>query len=262
MEGTTTIESHFEFSMIAAWNLGESFEVHQAAGFFHPDCERKAWLVRESTKDGPPLTCTPKAASPFGAVVGIWEQWQWMVGVFTLDVQAQWGGILPGHQSGNHHAEPSREWLVRRLEEQGSQDLRSGAGEGYRKAMRCWGLKDQAGQHRTAPACEPELRPRPVSPRDRPGRWRMEQHGSPDHVQWVRVLHLEGVIEEPCCGCARIPCPYGTLANVRDDDYYVFELSDQTTQSRRDLVINGSRGLQDEYGLDSEDNKQSGVLQY
>ncbi|CAG7942048.1 unnamed protein product [Penicillium salamii] len=37
MEGTTTVKSHFGFSMIATWKPGKSFKVHQAAGFFHPD---------------------------------------------------------------------------------------------------------------------------------------------------------------------------------------------------------------------------------
>ncbi|KAF5862395.1 hypothetical protein ETB97_011752 [Aspergillus alliaceus] len=39
MEGTTTVESHFGFSLIATWQPGKSFDVHQAAGFFHPDGE-------------------------------------------------------------------------------------------------------------------------------------------------------------------------------------------------------------------------------
>ncbi|GFF36743.1 hypothetical protein IFM51744_03226 [Aspergillus udagawae] len=53
----------------------------------------------------------------------------------------------------------------------------------------------------------------------------------------------EGVVEEPCCGCACILCRYGTQASVRDDDYYIFPISDQTSLARRDLQVNGSCGL-------------------
>jgi hypothetical protein len=55
----------------------------------------------------------------------------------------------------------------------------------------------------------------------------------------------EGAIEEPCCGCACIPCRYGTQRSVRDDDYYIFPVSDQTSLARRDLLVNESCGLQD-----------------
>jgi hypothetical protein len=82
----------------------------------------------------------------------------------------------------------------------------------------------------------------------------MERHGSRIMCNGCGFCTTKGVVEEPCCGCACIPCRYGTQATVRDDDYYIFPISDQTSLARRDLLANESCGLHDAHCLGS-DNK-------
>lgn len=68
----------------------------------------------------------------------------------------------------------------------------------------------------------------------------------------------EAVVEEPCCGCACIPCRYGIQPSERDDEFNIIVIHGQNLD-RRDLLGNETCGLQDAQCLGSDG--KAGLIQ-
>ncbi|RAQ66659.1 hypothetical protein AFCA_000187 [Aspergillus flavus] len=378
MEGTTTVESHFGFSLIATWQPGKSFNVHQAAGFFHPDGETDVTFkiggqgVLDTSQSLQGSTITEILGEASLAGKSIYKGWASFdlyressvslrsgggnSGAVAVDtyaesrIQSDWGRVLVNFPAGAVDSPLEGTSEGRRADDKVSTAEKDNISRPLAESPKGFievGTTTRVGIKMHLKFASPwlsdidgELPDMSVS-QSVYSRWHFEHDGAKSclttslgttmkshlergsYVGWkdketktfvqelaqagerqcftgdaatkrdrierrqlvnpnfdpdllvpginlgdggwnnmaARILcngcgfcTTEGVVEEPCCGCACIPCRYGTQASVRDDDYYVFPISDQTSLARRDLLINASCGLQDAHCVGS-DNK-------